>query len=297
MGDTEESIRIFEENRSRLLGLAYRILGIMVEAEDAVQDTCVKWLKADHADIRTPAAWLTTVCTRRAIDMLRAAHKSRVDYFGIWLPEPVRTAETSGAVEDAELASSLSTAFLLMLERLSPKERAAYLLYDVFSQPYSVIADTLDIEEAACRKLVSRARGHVSKEDIRHSPSKQAQEKLLRAFHGAIESGETDTLAGLLSEDIKLASDGGGKVIAVPKIVVGKRRILRFISRGLHRAWAGAKPVLTELNGRVSAIYTDDDGTISTLSFEYDKDGLGAYIYIVRNPDKLTALDTQERLV
>ncbi len=272
------------------MGLAYRILGTLVEAEDALQDTCVKWLNADREEIRTPAAWLTTACTRRSIDMLRAAHKSRVDYLGTWLPEPVRTAEVPGEMEGAELASSLTTAFLLMLERLSPKERAAYLLYVVFDQPYSAVADTLGIGEAACRKLVSRARGHVSEEDVRHRPSRRVQEKLLYAFQRAIESGETDALARLLSDDIKLASDGGGKVIAVPKLVIGKHRILRFVSRGLHRAWAGNTSVMTELNGCVSAIYTEDDGTVSTLSFDYDAEGLGAHIYIVRNPDKLKRL-------
>lgn len=296
MNDDDIAIQVFEDNRSRLLGLAYRILGTLAEAEDAVQDTCIKWLAADRTQIRTPVGWLTTVCSRRALDMLKAAYRSRVDYVGTWLPEPVQTSGLLEAEQHAALASSLTTAFLLMLERLSPKERAAYILYEVFEQSYVDIAGILGMEEAACRKLVSRARGHVQKAETRHIPSKETQDELLQAFQEAIESGETEKLGFLLSDDIKLASDGGGKVIAAPKVLSGKHRILRFISKALHRVWTGTKPRITELNSRWSLIYTEADGVVSALSFDYTSTGIGEYIYVVRNPDKLSSLALEQRI-
>ncbi len=297
MKTNTEATQIFEDNRPRLTGLAYRILGTLAEAEDAVQDTCIKWLAEEHSEIRTPVAWLTTVCSRRALDMLKAAHRSRVDYVGTWLPEPVPTGGVPETEQHTALASSLTTAFMLMLERLSPKERAAYLLYEVFEQPYADIAEVLGMEEAACRKLVSRARGHVQKPKIRHTPSKETQSELLQAFQEAIESGETEKLSFLLSDDIKLASDGGGKVIATLNVLSGKHRILRFISKALHRAWTGTRPRVVELNGRWSLIYTEVGGVVSTLSIEYDTAGVGEYIYIVRNPDKLNNLACTQKIL
>lgn len=149
---------LFESRRPFLIGLAYRILGSLADAEDAVQDTYIKWLNADRHSILNPAAWLTTVCTRRCLDLLRAAQQARVDYVGIWLPEPIQTAVAKTPEQTLELSSSLSTAFMLLLERLTPRERAAYLLHDIFDLPYADLAMTLGGEETACRKLVSRAR-------------------------------------------------------------------------------------------------------------------------------------------
>ena len=144
----------FESRRRHLLGLAYRILGSVAEAEDAVQDTFLRWRAADRDAIANPAAWLTTACTRRSLDLLKSARRTRVDYVGTWLPEPVRTAAEETPESSLELASSLSTAFLLLLERLSPKERAAYLLHEIFEQPYPDVAAALGLQEATCRKLV-----------------------------------------------------------------------------------------------------------------------------------------------
>src|SRR5690242_21686362 len=146
-----EDIAVFEEARPRLLGLAYRILGSRADAEDAVQDTFLKWRTADHADIANPGGWLITTCTRRCIDLLRAAHRSRVDYVGTWLPEPMHMLTADPA--DEALGTSLTTAFLLMLERLTPKERAAYLLHEIFDMDYPDIAKALDMNQAACRQL------------------------------------------------------------------------------------------------------------------------------------------------
>ena len=194
----KNSIDIFEEARPRLLGLAYRILGSRADAEDAVQDTFVKWQEADQKAIETPAAWLTTACTRRCLDLLKAAHRKRVDYVGAWLPEPIHTASEDNAEEKLALTSSLTTAFLLMLERLTPKERAAYLLHEIFGQPYEEVAETLDMQEAAARKLVSRAKTNIGMEKSRHQTPRERQDELLSAFHAAIHGGNIAGLSSLL---------------------------------------------------------------------------------------------------
>ena len=152
-----QSVEVFEKARPRLLSIAYRILGSRMDAEDAVQDTFLKWQAVDMDSIDAPGAWLTTTCTRRAIDMLRSASRSRVDYVGNWLPEPVQATSDNDVEAQMELSSSLSTAFLLALERLSPRERAAYLLHEIFEMPYADLAKSLDMSEPGCRKLVSRA--------------------------------------------------------------------------------------------------------------------------------------------
>lgn len=197
-----DDARLFAQSAPMLTGLAYRILGSRADAEDAVQDTFLKWQAADRDTIDNPGAWLTTACTRRCIDLLRSAHRTRVDYVGSWLPEPIHTEAAGQPEQQLSLASSLSTAFLLLLERLTPKERAAYLLHEIFDQPYPDVARILDIEEAACRKLVQRARGHVEQAKVRHVTPAEQQDQLLAAFETALSEGRTAPLAALLSEQI-----------------------------------------------------------------------------------------------
>jgi RNA polymerase sigma-70 factor (ECF subfamily) len=180
-----------------LLGLAYRILGSRADAEDAVQDTFIKWQGTDQSEIENPAAWLTTACTRRCIDLARAAHKTRVEYVGAWLPEPIQTSPDEQ--DKLALAGSLQTAFLLVLERLTPKERAAYLLHEIFDVPYPEVARTLDMQEPACRKLVSRAKATIDQAKVRHVTPVDRQEQLLAAFEEALAAGSTDRLSSLLS--------------------------------------------------------------------------------------------------
>lgn len=176
---------LFESRRRQLTGLAYRLLGSLAEAEDAVQDTFLKWREADQGTIDNPAAWLTTACTRRCLDLLKSARRKRVDYVGAWLPEPVHTVADGTPESSAELASSLSTAFLLLLERLSPKERAAYLLREIFDRPYPDVAAALGLQEAACRKLVSRARATIGRPAARYTAAPERQETLLAEFRQA----------------------------------------------------------------------------------------------------------------
>jgi RNA polymerase sigma-70 factor (ECF subfamily) len=279
---------IFEQASPRLLGLAYRVLGSRADAEDAVQDTFLKWQSADRAAIENPAAWLTTACTRRCIDMLRSAYKTRVDYVGTWLPEPVHTMTVDDA-EDA-LPSSLTTAFLLMLERLTPKERAAYLLHEIFEMPYGDIAATLDMQEATCRKLISRARTNIDKAKVRHVTPAERQTELLSAFQAAVSGGGTDHLAALLSDDITVCADSGGKVPSIAKTLHGKTEVLQFVTM-TQRWWKTFRWVEANLNGGRGVILMDDGVPVAAMSFAYDESGRATDIYVMRNPDKLARLD------
>lgn len=287
-GDAAET---FAALRPQLLGLAYRILGSLADAEDAVQDTFLRWDKADRLSVENPAAWLTAVCTRRSLDLLRAAHRSRVDYIGAWLPEPIHTPIESDAERSLERASSLTTAFLLVLQRLTPKERAAYLLHDIFDTSYGEIAETLEIEQSACRKLVSRARAHVAEAKVRHRTPSERQDQLLAAFQAAVTSGATAKLATLLSDDVRLSADGGGKVPAARKILHGKETVLGFLAKGLHRFWADFRWRVATINGSRAITLEQAGTTVAVVTFAYDEDGKATDIFIVRNPDKLNKRD------
>lgn len=293
MRDTDmhaaDAIADFESNRSLLVGLAYRILGTRADAEDAVQDTFLKWREADHAAIGNAASWLTTACTRRCIDLLRSAHRSRVDYVGSWLPEPIHTAVDDMQAEHALLASSLGTAFLLMLERLTPKERAAYLLHEIFDRPYPEIAAILDMQETACRKLVSRARENIEQGRVRHVTPRLQQEQLLAAFESAVLSGDTSGLAGLLAEDIALRADGGGKATAVRETLHGRQRVLDFLAL-MQRYWSSYRWVFMEINGSRGLSLEQDGEAVASVTFAYDDAGRVSDIFIMRNPDKLGRL-------
>jgi len=285
-----QHMQIFEEARPRLLGLAYRILGSRADAEDAVQDTFLKWQEIDRAAIETPAAWLTTACTRRCLDLLKAAHRKRVDYIGAWLPEPIHTASEDNAEEKLALTSSLTTAFLLMLERLTPKERAAYLLHEIFGQPYDEVAETLDMREAAARKLVSRAKTNIGLEKARHQTPRERQDALLSAFHQAIHGGNVAGLSALLSADVKLTADGGGKVATVLGVLSGKETVLAFIIDRLTEYWAHYTWEIGDINGGRGIVLRDEakNEIAATVAFGYDGDGNVDDIFIMRNPDKLT---------
>lgn len=278
----------FEAARPMLFGLAYRILGSRAEAEDAVQDTYLKWLSADKSAIENPASWLTTLCTRRCIDLLRSAQRTRVEYVGTWLPEPIQMSVEPG--EKLSLAASLQTAFLLMLERLTPKERAAYLLHEIFDVPYPEVATALDIQETAARKLVSRARANIEQSKVRHVTPLDRQEQLLAAFQTAIATGSTEPLMAALSNDVELCADGGGKVPAVLRVLQGKAQVLDFIGRVLLKFWRTCTWEVADINGGRGVILRKDGEITACMSFAYDEHGAATNIYIVRNPDKLARL-------
>lgn len=281
--------RLFEEARPRLLGLAYRILGSRAEAEDAVQDTFLRWQAADIDGIESPGAWLTTACTRRAIDMLRASYRSRVDYVGNWLPEPIHTFIDSEAEAPMELSSSLSTAFLLMLERLTPKERAAYLLYEIFEMPYADVAASLDMSEPACRKLVSRAKQRIGTDQVRYQPPLKRQQELLDAFEDAIRTGQPGTLTAMLASDVRLTADGGGKVATLTGVLEGGA-VLAFLTGRLSAWWATFEWSFADLNGSHGVVLRERGKAVATVTFAYDSEDRVTDIFIVRNPDKLAGL-------
>jgi RNA polymerase sigma-70 factor, ECF subfamily len=289
MSEADPTLR-FQAARPMLLGLAYRILGSRADAEDAVQDTFLKWQANERGDIVNAEAWLTTACTRHCLDLLKAADRARVDYVGTWLPEPVQTTDDAMGEDpsrSAALASSLTTAFLLALQRLTPKERAAYLLHDIFDRPYPEVAATLELQEPACRQLVTRARQHIAHERVRHDTPPARQRRLLDAFREAISTGSTTVLATLLSDDVRLSSDGGGKVTATRRVMRGPGEVLRFIEAGLHVWWPPEALVEVPLNGEPGFVVRDDDDIVATVSFAWNEAGQLQDVFIIRNPDKL----------
>lgn len=282
----EDALAFFEANRARLHGLVYRILGSRAEAEDVVQDTYLKWMDADHSGLEKPAAWLTSVATRRAIDILRSAQRQRTEYVGQWLPEPSITEFDDTLEEQAELASSLSTAFLHLLESLSPKERGAFLLHSIFEHSHGDVSSILGVTEAASRKLVSRAKAKVSRRDVRFRPPLPEQQHILSTFKQAIATGDTKNLARLLAADARLLADGGGKVAAVSE-PVERSELLRFIANKLRLWWSDYTWRFTEMNGTLGILLFERDELRAAVTFGYNDLSEISDIQVMRNPDKL----------
>ena len=278
-------IDAFEANRPRLKRLAYRMLGSVAEAEDAVQDAWLRWTRAGEG-VTDPAAWLVRATTRLCIDRLRAAKAEREAYRGPWLPEPLIEPLTEDPLERAE---DVSVAFLLALERLSPLERAVFLLHDVFDEDYGAVAETLGRSEPAVRQLASRAREHVRDARPRFSVSQEEALRLANAFMAAAAQGDMTGLAALLAQDAILVSDGGGKRKAALRVMVGRADIVRLFE-GL--AWRGGGLANLQavrgarINGYPGWVLSLGDGP-ETVAFQPGEDGLIAAVYMVRNPEKL----------
>ncbi|WP_120498128.1 RNA polymerase sigma factor SigJ [Kiloniella sp. EL199] len=283
----ETKTDMFELARPRLMGLAYRLLGSISDAQDIVQDTYLKWISYSGPEIENPAGWLSRVCTNRCLDELKSANRQKLDYIGSWIPDQIQTEFEVSAEEQLEIASSLTTAFLLLLERLTPKERAAYLLHDVFSMPFDEVACILDMQSANCRKLATRAREYVAKNNVRHVPEKQHQEKLLEAFQEAIKTGNVKILGTMLRAESDLRADSGGKVLAVQDVIVGHDAICRFVEDILSHAWSEMTMTTQILNGTLGLLIVDEGNVHATLSFGYDAKGQISQIYIMRHPEKL----------
>jgi RNA polymerase sigma-70 factor, ECF subfamily len=272
-------------HRGRLLGLAYRMLGSRSDADDVVQDAYIRF--AGARDIHNPEAFLVTVVTRLCLDRLKSAKAQREIYVGPWLPEPVFDAEGLAADTATELADDLSFALLLALDRLSPLERAAFLLHDVFDVPFSEIARMLDRTEAACRQLATRARRAVR--DTRPAPAAtpDSHARLLSAFSEAVASGDVSRLAGLLRADAVAVTDGGGRKTAALNPIMGADKVARFfIALAAKNAGRDIRIQPTMINGTAGALLYMDGEVDHTLSMAIDGDRIAA-IYIVRNPDKL----------
>jgi RNA polymerase sigma-70 factor, ECF subfamily len=292
----------FEPHRRRLLALAYRMLGSVTDAEDAVQETYLRWHAADRDKVSDPRAFLMTTTTRICLDMLTSARARHEEYVGPWLPEPV--VDTGALAPDSrtELAEDLSIALLLTLDRLSPLERAAFLLHDVFDFSFREVAASLERSEGACRQLAARARAHVRRARPRGATAPPARSgeidakhaQLMSAFAAATQSGDLNRLTQLLASDVRIVTDGGGKVAAALEVVDGADRAARFLvgaTRKRPGAWWHEDFTLrfANINGLPGVIVDGPEGPVQTAAFEIDGDVIRA-LYVVRNPDKLRHL-------
>lgn len=277
----------FEAHRPALMGLAYRMLGSRADAEDVVQDAYLRWHGADRAAIEHPRRYLGTVVTRLCLDRMKSAQARREVYVGPWLPEPIVDErfedETAG-----ELAHDLSIALMLVLERLSPLERASFLLHDVFGLDFAEVARALGRAEPACRQLAARARTHIEAGRPRFAASREAGDRLAAAFQRANAAGDMQALTALLAEDAVLYSDGGGKRAAALQPIRGADKIVRFLAGMARKA-----PSLlafdvrrAAVNGLAGFVLREPDGSVDTVAIDHH-DGRITAIYLTRNPEKL----------
>lgn len=278
---------VFEAERPRLTRLAYRMLSSVAEAEDAVQDAWLRWSGADQANLENARAWLVRVTTRLCLDRLKSARARRETYVGPWLPEPLVEPIAEDPVERAE---EVSVAFLLALQRLSPLERAVFLLHDVFDQDFAAVATALQRSEPSCRQLASRARRHVRDARPRFPVSQEEGLRLAGAFIQAAANNDFAALAEMLTDDAVMITDGGGQRKAALRPMVGRDDVMALV-RGLawrQNAWPPQSQVrLARVNGYPGVIIDGPDGLI-TIAFEPGGGDKIAAIYVVRNPDKLS---------
>ncbi len=285
---TDPRVAEFETHRGLLTGVAYRMLGSVSDAEDLVQETWLRWTKADMAEIKAPKSWLLTVVSRLCLDRLKSARVQREQYYGTWLPEPLlENAPATTSTEEVD--ESVSIALLLVLEKLSPVERAGFLLHEVFGHTFEEIGEILEKPAVNCRKLVSRARERVRAEKPRFTATNREHEELLTRFLNACRAGEMEPLMDLLGEGAALYSDGGGKASAVPKVLDDRAVIAKFfigISRqgGPARGFYETQP--TRFNGTPGVLILMDGKVVTALSLEI-ADGKISRIFAHRNPEKL----------
>lgn len=285
----------FEASRKVLWGLAYRMLGSRADAEDAVQETWLRWQAADRRAIDNARAWLVTACSRLCIDQLRSARHRREVYVGPWLPEPLVSETAPSAAEEMERAETLTTAFLLLLERLTPVERAAYLLQHVFGLEHAAVAAALDRTGAATRQLVSRARRKLEGSGLAAEPVPQPQhEAALTAFRNALSSGDMAQLTALLTRDAKLYADGGGKVRAAMNVLEGDERVALFL-HGVWRKFGREFVYLPRwINGQQGYLVMKGDEVMGTIALAVGPEGITG-VFWTRNPDKLGSVSLPEQ--
>ncbi|WP_106091256.1 sigma-70 family RNA polymerase sigma factor [Enhygromyxa salina] len=283
MRKVDDITAIFETHRARLLRIAYRMLGSRSEAEDVVQNAWLRWVGADRDDVAAPYPFLARIVTRLCLDEMKSARVRRENYVGAWLPEPLVETEKDGVGED-----DLTLTLMMALERLSPLERAAFLLHDVFGVPLGEVADTLDREAAAVRQLAVRARRNVQAARPRFPVEREEGERIARAFFAASTSGDTAMLRTLLAENAVLRSDGGGKVLAFINPIMGLDRLLRLYE-AVRRKWGGSWAQLLEpiwIDGLPGYVSRERGDVLQTTALAIE-DGRITAIYITRNPDKL----------
>jgi len=277
---------IFEGRRSAMTGLAYRMLGSRAEAEDVVQDAWLRWRKVEAGTVEEPGAYLNRIVARLAMDRLKSARVKREVYVGEWLPEPIVEPDF-----DAGGDADLSVAFLLALERLTPLERAAFLLHDVFDTPFAEIATVLERSQTACRQLASRAREHVRRDRPRYRPSRDEERRLTAAFLEAVMTGNEVALRDLLAEDVVMHADGGGKAKSHLNPVKGQANAIALVL-GVLRKWPppeGTTVRLARINGQPGLVMAADGKVFQTMGLEIEAGRIAA-VYTVRNPEKLAGL-------
>jgi RNA polymerase sigma-70 factor, ECF subfamily len=277
----------FDPLRPRLMRIAYRMLGSVADAEDVVQEAFIRWHVADRAAVRVPEAWLRRVVVRLCLDALKSARARRETYVGTWLPEPLVEAE-------ADEIDDITLPLMMALERLSPLERAAFLLHDVFDLAFAEIAETIGRDEASCRQLARRAREHLHAARPRYDVPKTRGLEIAQAFFAAARNGDMAALQSLLTDDIAVYSDGGGKRPAALIPVVGMERVMLLLRRIAQLQAAAPARHLTYgyINGLPGYVTLEADGVPQTTAFEL-RDGKIAGIYVMRNPDKLHHLENK----
>lgn len=276
-------VETFEQQRGRMFGIAYRMLGSASEAEDIVQDAWLRWQSADRSDVEEPGAYLATVVTRLALTALDSARARREVYVGPWLPEPVSTVDDPAI--GAERAEAMSLAVLLLLERLTPAERAAYVLHEAFSYSFRQVADVLGTSEANARQLGSRARAHLERERG-VVVSRAERDRLLALFLAAAERGDLAGLEAALSHDAESISDGGGVVNAARRVVRGRERVAQLILGVLEKFGQGIETTAVEANGELAMLGMRDGHPVAFWTVDIGPEGVRR-LMIVMNPEKL----------
>lgn len=284
-----QAIDVFEHERRRLFTLAYGFLGSRADAADAVQDAWIRWQNRPAGEVRDPAGWLTTVTARLALDRLRSARARRESYPGTWLPEPI--VEAPSPEQSVLERGALSMAFLFLLERLGPEERAAFVLREVFDRSYREIAGVLDKSKAACRQLVTRARERVRQDRTRHPVDRVEFQRILDRYVAALATGDERELLRLIAPDAVLYGDGGGKALSVVNPVYGHDRIARFLL-GLQRKFPGQYDVRFAIVNRQPGLVIYRAGELSGVSAYQIAHGRIQAIFHVLNPDKLSSVNS-----
>ncbi|MBI2236157.1 MAG: RNA polymerase sigma factor SigJ [Magnetospirillum sp.] len=286
---TIDKTLIFEQHRRTLEGIAYRMLGTLAEAQDVVQDTYLKWREVDAAALQSPRAWLITVCSRTALNLLQSARRQRESYVGVWLPEPLPEQDSFDVAAKLEVDESVSVALLLALEALSPTERAAWLLHDVFDLEFDEVASILGMTPANCRQLASRARKRVREGRRRFQSSPEEHRRLLQAFFDAARQGCLERLTALLASNAELYADGGGKAEARADMLCGAAEIAMFFIE-VFKNYAAREVAVRSLpswfNGCPGLLVFEDGELATALTLEVEQ-GRVLRIFAVRNPDKL----------
>jgi RNA polymerase sigma-70 factor (TIGR02957 family) len=285
---------LLDELRPGAFAIAYRMLGTVSEAEDLVQEALLRLhrAQAEGERIESPRAYVSTVVTRLGIDQLRSARRRRETYVGEWLPEPLITSEEEDPARQAEMADSLSLAFLVLLESLTPEQRAVFLLHDVFDYPYDEVARIVGKSEANARQLASRARRHVDERRPRFEATREQHERLADRFVAAVGEGDVKALEAMLAEDVVLAGDGGGKAPALARALHGARRVARTLGTWGRQAprFGAATMRRVEVNGQPGAIVVDsEDRLIGVMALDIAEDRIQGVRSVV-NPDKLRHL-------